>query len=115
MGDTWVYDLSARTWTDKAPAAAPSARYHHAMACVCGDQVLLFGGDDGAFDGETWVYDFSFNTRKNRAPAAAPPARSWYSMAALDGGDVPLSWGGGMLFATARRGSLAGTLPTRST
>ena len=24
-GETWVYDLSANTWTNKAPAAAPSA------------------------------------------------------------------------------------------
>ena len=25
-GETWVYDLSANSWTNQAPAAAPSAR-----------------------------------------------------------------------------------------
>ena len=43
-GETWVYDLSANTWTNQAPAAAPSARDRHAMAYLGGDQVLLFGG-----------------------------------------------------------------------
>ena len=44
-GETWVYDLSANTWTNQAPAAAPSARLAHAMASLGGDQVLLFGGE----------------------------------------------------------------------
>ncbi len=75
-GETWVYDLSANTWTNKAPAAAPSARYGHAMAYLGGDQVLLFGGfDAGGLNGETWVYDLSANTWTNQAPAAAPSAR----------------------------------------
>jgi Galactose oxidase, central domain len=55
-GDTWVYDLSANTWTNMAPAAAPSARFRHAMVYLGGDQVLLFGGvDAGGRDDETWL------------------------------------------------------------
>ena len=55
-GETWVYDLSDNTWTEKIPAASPSARVDHAMAWIGGDQVLLFGGYDASgYDGETWL------------------------------------------------------------
>jgi hypothetical protein len=66
-GETWVYDLSANTWTNQTlvssrsaaewTAAGPSARDWHAMAWVSGDQVLLFGGwvDFGLPSGETWL------------------------------------------------------------
>ena len=113
-GDTWVYDFSANTWTNKAPAPAPSARYSHAIAYLGGDQVLLFGGRDGSYYGDTWVYDLSDNTWTEQAPAAAaangaplpfgsgthaalydgPPARYGHAMAPL-GGDQVLLFGGG--------------------
>ncbi len=54
--ETWVYDLSDNTWALQSPTTKPSARYIHAMACLGGGQVLLFGGYDGANDDETWVY-----------------------------------------------------------
>jgi hypothetical protein len=60
--ETWVYDLSGEqgTWTQKSPSSKPSARYHHDMAYIGGDKVLLFGGwDDSGFDDETWVYYLS--------------------------------------------------------
>ena len=112
-GDTWVYDLSDNTWTNQAlvssrsaaewTANAPSARYDHAMAYLGEDQVLLFGGYDGAYDDETWVYDLSDNTWTNQAPvssrsaaewtASAPSVRSLHAMAYL-GGDQALLFGG---------------------
>jgi len=92
-GDTWVYDLSANTWTNQAPAASPSARFHHAMASLGGEQVLLFGGAPSSSD--TWVYDLSANTWTNQAPAASPSARYGHAMASL-GGDQVLLFGGGM-------------------
>ena len=92
-GETWVYDLSANTWTEMAPAAAPSARYYHAMASVGGDQVLLFGGGDYDHCGDSWVYDLSANTWTEMAPAAAPSPRSGHAMATL-GGDAVLLFAG---------------------
>jgi hypothetical protein len=92
-GETWVYDLSENSWTNKSPAGAPSGRYLHAMAPLGGDQVLLFGGNDGARDGETWVYDLSENSWTNRSPAGAPSARDSHAMAWL-GGDQVLLFGG---------------------
>ena len=58
-------------WTNLTHTT-PSARDLHAMATLGGDQVLLFGGDAGAYNGETWVYDLSDGKWSNMAPAAAP-------------------------------------------
>jgi len=91
--ETWVYDLSDNTWTQKSPAAKPSARYTHAMASLGGDQVLLFGGYDGSNDDETWVYDLSDNTWTLKSPATKPSARVYHAMTSL-GGDQVLLFGG---------------------
>ena len=40
-GETWVYDLSANTWTEKALSGGPSARKWHAMAYLGEDRALL--------------------------------------------------------------------------
>jgi len=80
-------------WTLKSPATKPSARLAHAMASLGGDQVLLFGGYDGALDDETWVYDLSDNTWTLKSPATKPSARNAHAMASL-GGDQVLLFGG---------------------
>jgi len=92
--ETWVYDLSANTWTNQAPATSPSARYGHAMASLGGDQVLLFGGwDVSELNGETWGYDLSANTWTSQVPATSPSERCNHAMASL-GGDQVLLFGG---------------------
>ncbi len=91
--ETWVYDLSGNTCTQKSPAANPSARYYHAMAHIGGDQVLLFGGGDGSGDNQTWVYDLSDNTWTQKSPATSPTGRYSHAMASI-GGDQVLLFGG---------------------
>jgi len=86
-GDTWVYDLSANTWTDQTPpTAAPSARFLPAMASLGGDQALLFGGDDAnGYNGETWVYDSAASRWTYKVPPAARPrdgTMPWRTLAA---------------------------------
>jgi len=81
-------------WTQKSPAMKPSARLGHAMASVGGDQVLLFGGDDGTFTAdETWVYDLSDDTWTLKSPATSPSARAFHAMASI-GDDQVLLFGG---------------------
>jgi N-acetylneuraminic acid mutarotase len=95
-GETWLYDLSDSTWTNKAPATSPPARADHAMAYLGGDRVLLFGGLEDIWEpplGDTWVYDLSDNTWTEQAPAAAPSAREWHAMAYLGRGQA-LMFGG---------------------
>ena len=36
--ETWDYDLSANTWTNKNPSSAPSARYTHTKTYIGGYQ-----------------------------------------------------------------------------
>ena len=76
-GETWVYDLSANTWTNQAPAAGPSARYWpcHGLARR-GPGAPVWRVRCSGYHGETWVYDLSDNTWTNQAPAAGPSARA---------------------------------------
>jgi len=61
-GDTWVFDPSEDTWTQKNPADRPVERGTHTMAYLGGDRVLLFGGRGTGDLSDTWVYDLSENT-----------------------------------------------------
>ena len=79
-------------WTNLT-RVTPTARDYHAMASLGEDQVLLFGGYDGAFIGETWIYDLSANTWTSQAPAAAPSARVRHAMVSV-GADRVLLFGG---------------------
>ncbi len=74
--ETWVYDLSANTWTKKSPSTSPSARSGHAMAYIGGDRVMLFGGYDNADRNDTWIYDLSANTWTQDSNTSQPSART---------------------------------------
>ena len=84
---------AADDWTQKTPSSKPSARTVHNMAYIGGDQVLLFGGYDGTYDGETWLYDLSATTWTNKSPSVPPSARYKHAMAYI-GGDQVLLFGG---------------------
>jgi hypothetical protein len=65
FGDTWAYDYETNTWTELAPANAPSPRGWHAMAVNPADgTIVLFGG--GAvredYQDDIWIYDSVANT-----------------------------------------------------
>ncbi|MGB2980926.1 MAG: kelch repeat-containing protein [Candidatus Zixiibacteriota bacterium] len=89
--DTWVYDLSDGTWTDKAPSPRPEARGRHDMAYIGGDQVLLYEGGPSM---ETWVYDLGANTWTCEYPSSGPLwSHDGYAMAYI-GGDQVVLFGG---------------------
>jgi len=95
--ETWVYDLSDNSWTQQSPVSQPSGRYNHTIAAfgLGGDQVVLFGGYDGASDNETWVYDLSDDNWTLQSPTSQPSARTKHAMAAfVVGGDQVLLFGG---------------------
>jgi len=80
-------------WTHLTPSPHPGGRINHSMAYTGADQVLLFGGWDGAYDAETWDYDLSENTWTHQSPASNPSARYHHEMAHI-GGDQVLLFGG---------------------
>jgi len=74
--DTWTYNLSTNTWTEKFPVYAPSRRYWHEMAYDSINRVIvLFGGCNSSGSlSDTWIYNTSTNTWTKKYPAYCPPA-----------------------------------------
>jgi len=60
--ESWVYDLTTDTWTQKNPATRPLARYVHAMAYDSNShKLVLFGGTTTGGNtrlNDTWIYSF---------------------------------------------------------
>ncbi|MCK5561340.1 MAG: hypothetical protein KAJ51_12125, partial [Thermoplasmata archaeon] len=87
--DTWVYDLSENSWTQKSPVNKPSARGFHAMASIYGDdKVVLFGGYYNPISeiyDDTWVYDLSNDTWTKKM--TTPVSRYSHAMASIYGDD----------------------------
>jgi hypothetical protein len=107
--ETWVYDLSANTWTQKSPVGGvkPSARTAY-MDYIGDDQVLLFGGWDypgTTYNDETWVYDLGDNTWILKSPSSKPSARRSHTMAYI-GSDQVLLFGGYSTNGGGGRGAL---------
>ncbi len=93
--ETWIYDLSNNTWTDKMPVNNPSGRVSMAMAPIHGtDKVILFGGFTPFLNAETWIYDFSDNNWTQKLPTRYPSERCYHSMATICGTDEILLFGG---------------------
>ncbi len=93
--DTWMYDLSEDSWTQKNVTTSPSNRSKHASAMIYdNDKVLMFGGWDGTLNAETWIYDLSDNTWTNMLPGVNPGARRGHSMARIYNTDKVLLFGG---------------------
>ena len=84
MGDTWAYNLTLNTWTEKKSAIAPQPRDFHSMAYdPVSDRIVLFGGNKGSSSSlfsDTWTYDYSNNTWTERTTTKAPPPRFKQSM-----------------------------------
>ena len=73
--ETWIYDLSDNSWTQKTQSIKPHARFDFAMAYIGDDKVLLFGGimdDFSTAYGDSWIYDLSDNTWTQKFPASSP-------------------------------------------
>ena len=94
--ETWLYDLSENTWTQKSPSSKPSARHSHGMVFIGGDRAMLFSGYDGALDEETWIYDLGDNQWTQDANATRPTGRFGFGLAetSLQGASRPVLFGG---------------------
>jgi hypothetical protein len=80
FGDTYEWDLSAKTWTARA-TSGPSARYDVGMAYdAAHGQTILFGGRDAAGTplAETWLWNG--NSWTKLLPASSPSARFGHAM-----------------------------------
>jgi hypothetical protein len=77
LGDTWVWDDEAETWTQiQTGSSGPSPRTGAAAAMFAtpnGPDAVLFGGTNGQDLDDTWLWDGSSWTQ---APVPGPGARS---------------------------------------
>jgi N-acetylneuraminic acid mutarotase len=92
--ETWLYDLSDNTWTQKA--FGPTGRKYHALASIYyDDKVVLFSGFDGNdYVDDTWVYDLSDDTWTQMSPSTSPSARKGHEMASIYDTDKIVLFGG---------------------
>ena len=63
-GETWAYDIAAKTWTNMNPAVSPPAGGAGSLAYDAeSDRVILYGNVNVfSMPAETWAYDFNSNT-----------------------------------------------------
>lgn len=101
ISETWVYDVSANTWTNMKPRVAPFGLMGARMAYDSqSDRIVLFGGADFTqiidtpYFSETWSYDFNTNTWTRMQPEQTPSGRSYYGMAYDSEADRVLIFGG---------------------
>ncbi len=97
LGDTWVFDLSATSWTNKTSSmkTKPSARRGHVLASIHGiDKVIMYGGWNGSYLADTWVYDLSDDTWTEMIPSTKPAGRYSHAMATIYGTDKVIMFGG---------------------
>lgn len=79
--DTWVYNMSANSWTKKDPALSPPVREDYGLAYDENNKrTILFGGEGYALRNDTWTYDYTNNTWTNMSPGNSPPARKYHSL-----------------------------------
>ncbi|MGH9153374.1 MAG: Kelch repeat-containing protein [Acidimicrobiales bacterium] len=87
--DTWSWDGSVGTWSERSPAASPSARRAAVMAAdKANGNVVLFGGFDRNVLsvctpslGDTWVWEGDAGAWTHASPATSPPPRYDAAMA----------------------------------
>ena len=101
LQDTWVYDYSANTWTNRAPSTSPPATGGHCLSYDWqSQQVIFFGGrisGGGAtlvMYHETWAYDYNANTWTNLTTGSHPTPRAWTDMVYVVGSDRHIMFGG---------------------
>ncbi len=84
LGDTWIWNGSARTWSKQTPLLSPRARGWAAMTSEhVAHRIVLFGGGDGSvagLRGDTWTWDGGANTWIAQ-PAAGPEPRQGAGLA----------------------------------
>ena len=91
--DTYIFENE--TWLDllfESSDVHPPGRYHHSMAYLGGDRVLVFGGRDAVDNwlGDTWRYgviggEWVEDTAQGLLPGPSPRAESAMAASVLDG------------------------------
>jgi len=90
--DTWTYNLTNNSWTNKTPAASPPPTTEHDIVYDSeNDVIILYAGTSG----ETWTYDPNTNNWTQMNPSISPPPRYFPKMVYCPSIKSTLLFGGG--------------------
>jgi hypothetical protein len=85
LGDTWIYDLSAKAWHEVKATTAPEARFGHAAAYdPRSRRVLLFAGQAVGFFNDVWAFDTIAETWQKLETKGTAPSKRYGTAAAVD-------------------------------
>ncbi|MFX0171611.1 MAG: kelch repeat-containing protein [Candidatus Hodarchaeota archaeon] len=82
FNDTWLFNLTSYTWTEIAPAIAPSPRYDPRMFYdSMNNEIVLYGGYlENGYSNNTWCFFPSNNSWRELKQIEAPSARYGHRM-----------------------------------
>ena len=80
--DTWIYNSSSNTWTERSSSVHPCGRYGQCMIYdPVNDRTLLFSGNSvEGMNPDMWEYDFVSNNWTDISQTPHPLGRKWGSM-----------------------------------
>ena len=93
--DTWIYDVSANSWTKIFTSKSPGGRWQTEISAIYGTKkILLFGSYSDQIKNDTWIFDFSTKSWNEVYPKTNPKGRYGFAMAGIFGTDQVLLFGG---------------------
>jgi N-acetylneuraminic acid mutarotase len=101
LDDTWIYDVTANTWTEyEQTGPRPAARHEPAVSYSGGSKIILYGGNHIGGDryltyGDTWEYDLKTNTWTEYNQTGIKPPIAAASAITYDGYSTIFMHGGG--------------------
>ncbi|MFX1367773.1 MAG: Kelch repeat-containing protein [Promethearchaeota archaeon] len=92
LGDTWMYDYAANTWTEIVSTPSPPARSNLAMVyCNETEEIILFSGQGIA---DTWSFDVQSQTWSEVSSSTNPGIHHSHGMAYDPRENVVILFGG---------------------
>jgi hypothetical protein len=95
--ETWIYDVSDETWTQKTPSSRPVAQVGADMATIFEtDEVVLFGGSKMGISwlDETWIYNLNDNMWTQQLLKKKPKNGYGHALSSVHGSDKIIHFGG---------------------
>jgi len=96
-GETWIYDVASKTWTQIKPPTSPSGRANAAMAYDAeSDRIILSAGFITAQNyapSDVWAFDMNTKTWTQMKPQS-PPYSFGHKMVYDSKADRMIVWGG---------------------
>jgi hypothetical protein len=95
--DTWLYNYTKNTWTQKSPVNSPNIGWGYSLTSVHNtDKLVYYGGIDIVNEtySKIWIYDHSTNTWTKKTQPSSPSDIVGHAAANVFGTDKIVFFGG---------------------